>query len=183
LLEDWEKGAAIAFKGPGETLMLLGHSTGHVGQSLWLDVCHGRREGPPPPVDLGVERRLGELARHLIGGGLATAVHDISDGGALVAIAEMVLASGTGVELTLPNVPDPAAIFFGEDQGRMLVTTTDPDAVKAAASAAKIFSAPIGRTGGDSLAGPGFSVELADLRAAHESFFPRLMGSELTPEF
>ena len=31
--------------------------------------------------------------------------------------------------------------------------------------------------------GPGFSVSLADLRAAHEGFFPKLMGSELTPEF
>ncbi|MEP6983274.1 MAG: AIR synthase-related protein, partial [Sphingomicrobium sp.] len=183
LLEDWEKSTTIGFKAEGETLMLLGHSTGHVGQSLWLEVCHDRREGPPPQVDLAVERSLGELVRQLIGDGLVSAVHDISDGGALIAIAEMALAGGIGVEVTLPNVPNPTAILFGEDQGRMLVATTDPDAVKAAASAAKIFSAPIGRTGGNALSGPAFSVSLADLRAAHEGFLPRLMGSELTPEF
>ena len=130
-----------------------------------------------------VERRLGELVRGLVSQSLVTAVHDISDGGALVAIAEMALAGGIGAELTLPNVPNPAATFFGEDQGRMLVTTRDPDAVTAAATAAKIFSAPIGRTHGDRLAGPGFSVELDDLRAAHEGFFLTLMGSELQPEF
>jgi len=178
LLDDWQKNATIAFKRAGEELVLLGHSTGHVGQSLWLELCHGRREGPPPPVDLAVERRLGELVRKLIDDGTVTAVHDISDGGALVAIAEMAMAGGVGVEVTLPNVPNPSAIFFGEDQGRMLVTTTDPAAVQAAASEATIFSAPIGKTGGDAVSGPGFSVSIADLRAAHEGFFPRLMGAD-----
>jgi phosphoribosylformylglycinamidine (FGAM) synthase-like enzyme len=166
LLEDWEKSATIGFKAEGETLMLLGHSTGHVGQSLWLEVCHNRREGRPPQVDLAVERSLGELVRQLIGEGLVSAVHDISDGGALPAIAEMALAGGIGVEVTLPNVPNPTAILFGEDQGRMLVATTDPDAVKAAASASKLFSAPIGRIGGYALSGPAFSVSVADLRCA-----------------
>ena len=123
------------------------------------------------------------MVRQLIREGLVSAVHDISDGGALVAIAEMGLAGGSGVEVTLPNVPNPAAIFFGEDQGRMLVATTDPESVKAAATAAKIFSAPIGRIGGNTLIGPAFTVSLADLRGAHEVFFPKLMGSELTPAF
>ena len=182
LLDDWEKSTTIAFKAEGETLLLLGHSTGHVGQSLWLDVCHDRRDGPPPGVDLAVERRLGELIRKLTAQGLATAMHDVSDGGALVAIAEMALAGGIGVEVTLPNVPNPAAILFGEDQGRALVTAVDPDAVVAAATAATIFAAPIGRTGGNDLSGPGFNASLADLRAAHEGFFPKLMSSELTPE-
>jgi phosphoribosylformylglycinamidine synthase len=182
LLEDWEKSATAGFKAPGETLVLLGHSSGHVGQSLWLELVLRWREGHPPAVDLGVERRLGELLRQLIAGGQVTAAHDISDGGALVAIAEMALTGGMGVEVTLPNVPNPAAILFGEDQGRALVTTTDPEAVIAAATVSNIFAAAIGRTGGDAVTGPGFRADLAALRAAHEGFFPRLMGSELTPE-
>jgi phosphoribosylformylglycinamidine synthase len=183
LLDDWEKSATIAFKNKGETLILLGHSTGHVGQSLWLDVCHGRREGEPPSVDLAVERRLGGLMRKLIGEGLVSAAHDVSDGGALVAISEMALAGGRGVDLTLPNVANPAAILFGEDQGRVLVTASDPNAVVAAATAANIFAAPIGTVGGDAVEAPSFRASLSDLRAAHDGFFRRLMGSELTPEF
>jgi phosphoribosylformylglycinamidine synthase subunit PurL len=183
LLDDWEKSASIAFKREGETLLLLGHSTGHVGQSLWLEVCHGRREGEPPPVDLAVERRLGELVRQLITTNLVSAVHDTSDGGALVSIAEMALAGSIGARITLPTAANPAAVMFGEDQGRVLVTTTNPDAVIARASAANIYSARVGQTGGDAVDGPGFSAGLADLRAAHEGFFPRLMGGELTPEF
>jgi phosphoribosylformylglycinamidine synthase len=183
LLHDWEKSATIGFKADGQALILLGHSTGHVGQSLWLDVCHGRRDGMAPTVDLGVERRLGELLIKLIAEGIVTAVHDISDGGALVAIAEMAVAGGVGVDISLPNVPNPAAVLFGEDQGRAIVTTDDPETVVAAATGANIFAAAIGRTGGMAVSGPGFSASLSDLRTAHEGFFPKLMGSELTPEF
>jgi len=178
LLADWERSATIGFKAEGEALVLLGHSTGHVGQSLWLEVCHGRRDGPPPTVDLGVERRLGELLRQLIATGAVTAAHDISDGGALIAIAEMALAGDIGVQLSLPDVANPAAILFGEDQGRALVTTRDVDGVVAAATAANLFAAPVGSIGGDALCAPGFSVPLAELRAANESFFPRLMGAD-----
>jgi phosphoribosylformylglycinamidine synthase len=188
LLENWEKSATIAFKHEGESLMLIGHSTGHVGQSLWLEVCHGRREGSPPAVDLSVERRLGTVARVLIAGGKVTAVHDISDGGALVAIAEMALAGRIGAELKLPSASNAAAVLFGEDQGRMLVTTPSPESVRAIANAAQLFAIEIGTTGGDSIIvrsgrdGTGETISLAELSAAHEGFFPRLMGSELTPE-
>ncbi len=175
LLGDWNRSATLGFKQEGLALVLIGHSTGHVGQSLWLREVHGRQDGDAPTVDLAVERRLGELLQTMIGAGQIAAVHDISDGGALVAIAEMALASGVGVETTLPDVPNPAAILFGEDQGRALVATNDPEGVIAQASAANLFAARIGTTGGDAVSGPGFSVALADLRRAHEGFFPALM--------
>jgi phosphoribosylformylglycinamidine synthase len=57
-------------------------------------ICHGRREGAPPPVDLPVERGWASCSR-LIADGLVSAVHDCSDGGAAVAMAEMALAGGT----------------------------------------------------------------------------------------
>jgi phosphoribosylformylglycinamidine synthase len=185
LLDDSSKMATIGFKTEGEHIILIGHTKGHVGQSLWLEVCHGRREGPPPPVDLAAERRAGECIRKLIAGGLINAVHDCSDGGAAVAVAEMALAGNIGLEMTVvEEIPNPGAILFGEDQGRFIVTTNDPDAVRAAANAAQLFTVPIGTTGGDSLAfdmvgrGGRQSVSLAELRKAHESFFPRLMGED-----
>jgi hypothetical protein len=80
-------------------------------------------------------------------------------------------------------------VLFGEDQGRMLVTTRWPEAVRSIANAAQIFAIEIGLTGGDSIVirssstGASQSVTLDQLRSAHEGFFPKLMGSELTPEF
>jgi phosphoribosylformylglycinamidine synthase len=190
LLENWENSATIAFKAEGEQVIIIGHSNSHVGRSLWLDLCHGRREGRAPPVDLAAEKRAGECIRKLIADGLVTAVHDCSDGGAAVAVAEMALAGNIGLRMTVvEQIPNPAAILFGEDQGRYIVSTNDPERVRAAANAAQLFAVPIGTTGGDRITfdllgrGGEQSVSLADLRSAHEGFFPRLMGSELTPEF
>ncbi len=185
LLKDWSNSATIAFKAAGEHIILIGHTRGHVGQSLWLDVCHGRREGPSPPVDLAAEKRAGTCIRKLIADGLVTAVHDCSDGGAAVAVAEMALAGNVGLEMiVVQEIPNPAAILFGEDQGRYVVTTKDPDAVRAAANAAQLFTVPIGTTGGDAITfdligrGGKQSVSLAELRSANEGFFPKMMGQD-----
>jgi len=179
------KAATIGFKGEGETIVLIGHSDSHVGQSLWLKECHGRSDGPPPPVDLAAERRAGELIGKLIASGAVSAVHDCSDGGAAVALAEMALAGGIGLSMTVvPQIPNPATILFGEDQGRFVVTTREPAAIRAAANAAQLFAVEIGTTGGDRLTfdlverGGQQTVSLADLSAAHDGFFPKLMGAD-----
>jgi phosphoribosylformylglycinamidine synthase subunit PurL len=59
LLKDWTKNATIAFKGIGDVILVIGTRGGHLGQSVWLRECHGREEGPPPPVDLAAERKTG----------------------------------------------------------------------------------------------------------------------------
>ena len=183
LLADWSKSATIAFKAAGEDIILIGHTKGHVGQSVWLRELHGREEGSPPPVDLAVERRAGELIRALIAEGLVTAVHDCADGGAAVTVAEMALAGNIGMTMpVVPQIPNPAALLFGEDQGRYVVTSRDGAAVRARATAVNLFSVPIGTTGGNALTfdlidrGGPQTVTLADLRAAHEGFFPTLMN-------
>ena len=148
-----------AFKAEGEDIWLIGGPGSHLGQSLWLRELQDREDGPPPPVNLDAERRNGETVRQLIAEGAVTAVHDISDGGLLVALAEMALAGGIGanLETSLSSAP----VAFGEDQGRYLVT----------APVAPPGGRWIGRTGGDTIGG----ARLADLRNAHEGFFPQLM--------
>jgi phosphoribosylformylglycinamidine synthase len=206
LLDDWSKSATIAFKGEGEALWLIGGDTRHLGQSLWLQECQGRREGNPPSVDLELEQKAGKLVRQFIAEGLVTAVHDISDGGLLVAIAEMALAGGLGVDVepqwiveetgpqTVRGLYEPTLArlipeLFGEDQGRYLVTTTNAEDYRAleAAKAAGISCSYLGFVGGDSIsigdmpgsAGNFADIPLADLRTAHEGFFPALMQGEL----
>ncbi len=164
LLADWTKSATIAFKAAGETIALIGKTRGHLGQSLWLREVAGREDGPPPPVDLGAEKTNGDTVRALILNGVVSAVHDVSDGGLLVAIAEMALASGIGANLTLPDGAT-HAYAFGEDQARYVVTL--PAGVPLPEGALII-----GTTGGDTV----LDVPLADLRTAHEGFFPALMG-------
>ncbi|WP_448585825.1 phosphoribosylformylglycinamidine synthase subunit PurL [Thermaurantiacus sp.] len=172
VLADWAQAVSLAFKAEGEAIWLVGASRGHLGQSLWLRECHGREEGPPPPVDLEAERLAGDWVRARITEGTATAVHDLSDGGLLVALAEMALAGGLGATVTPDPALDPAAWAFGECQGRYLLTTA-PDALL---PACPVPLQRIGTTGGEALRVEGHGAQhLGALRAVHESFFAALM--------
>jgi phosphoribosylformylglycinamidine synthase len=177
LLGDIAKAATIAFKAPGESIFLVGETRGHLGQSLWLREIAGREDGPPPPVDLAAERRIGDLVRRLIGEGLVTAVHDCADGGLLVAIGEMALAGGIGATIDAPGRGIPRhAWFFGEDQARYVVTSDQQDAVLNACREAGLTATPLGQTGGEDIAVSAARVVPLDrLRKSHEAFLPRLM--------
>ncbi|KUR71812.1 phosphoribosylformylglycinamidine synthase [Novosphingobium fuchskuhlense] len=164
LMENHETMVKIAFKAEGEAIFVIGQSNGHLGQSLWLREIHGREEGAPPPVDLAAERAHGEFVRKLIAEGKVSAVHDVSDGGLLVALAEMALASGIGCQIE--EIGDHFTAF-GEDQGRYVVTSAVAETIQAAG----IPMTRIGATGGTAVTGPGFAVEIAALREANEAFF------------
>src|SRR5437660_9832312 len=121
LVDDFTKSTTLAFKAADEAILLIGETKGWLGQSLYLrDICE-REEGAPPPVELAAERRNGDFLRALIAESLATAVHDVSDGGLLVALAEMAIASGIGAELSAAPLAA-HAFWFGEDQARYVVT-------------------------------------------------------------
>jgi phosphoribosylformylglycinamidine synthase len=171
--------AGYAGMKPGDTLLLLGVSHGELGASLYLREILGREDGAPPPVDLVAERRHGEFVRGLIEGGRVSAVHDLSDGGLLVAAAEMALASGVGLALALTSQTHAHALLLGEDQGRYLIATAHPDAVVALAHAAAVNVAPVGRAGGQRFSsGALFDIPLSQLREAHEGWLPAYMSGE-----
>jgi phosphoribosylformylglycinamidine synthase subunit PurL len=183
LIEDHAKAASLAFKAAGDAIVLIGTTTGHLGQTLYLREVLGREDGAPPTVDLAAERRHGDFVREMILAGRVSACHDVADGGLAVAVAEMALASGIGATLAPPTpsskgAPALHAWLFGEDQGRYLLTAGDPDAVLAAANKAKVPAAVVGRTGGAALAVEGLGeVALAELRRVNERWFPDYMAA------
>lgn len=172
LIADYAKHADFSSLKAGDALVLLGETKGELGASMYLREILGREDGAPPPVDLAVERRNGELVRKLIQADVLRVVHDLSDGGLVAAAAEMALASNLGVELTL-GAEAPHAQLFAEDQARYLVGVSDPAAVLNAAQAAGVPAAVIGKAGGDALSASGlFTLPLARLRQAHEGWMP-----------
>ncbi len=180
VLNDFMKSMSLAFKAEGQVILLIGHSQGWLGQSLYLrDIC-GREEGAPPPVDLVAEKLNGEFIHGLVQDGRVTAAHDLSDGGLAVALAEMAIASGLGATLDAPSakVP-PHAFWFGEDQARYVVTARaeDADRIVADARAAGVPIAKIGVTGGNALALPGESpIQIAALSEKFEGWLPAYMA-------
>ncbi len=178
VLDNFEKSASIAFKAADQAILLIGETRGWLGQSIYLrDICE-REEGAPPPVDLAAERRNGDFVRALIAEGAVTAVHDVSDGGLVVALAEMAMASGIGAELDAPPIPA-HAFWFGEDQARYVVTA-DPGKAGRILDRAKAAGIPvreIGTTGGDALTLAGERpVPIAKLRDTFEGWFPAFMS-------
>ena len=166
---------------PGLHLVLVGGPGTWLGQSLWLREVAGREEGAPPPVDLPAERRNGDLVRELIARGLVAGCHDVSDGGLLVALAEMAMAGGTGAEL---DAGGDLAFWFGEDGARYVLAVPEPVPVLAAAAAVGVPARILGRSDappGSKQPGlklpDGVLISLSDLDSAHRRFFPEWMES------
>jgi phosphoribosylformylglycinamidine synthase subunit PurL len=181
VLADFQKSATIAFKAPGQSILLIGETSGWLGQSLYLrDVC-GREEGAPPPVDLATEKRNGDFVRALIGEGIATAVHDVSDGGLAVALAEMAMASGIGARVEADGLPH--GFWFGEDQARYVVSVATERAADVIARAEKagVSLRALGTTGGDALTlGVERPILVKTLAQRFEGWLPAYMAGHET---
>ncbi|CAM3766010.1 hypothetical protein NORO109296_06835 [Nocardiopsis rhodophaea] len=109
-------------------------------------------------------------------------VHDLSDGGLVVALAESALRGGTGCRVALPD--DPFVALFSESTARAIVAIR-PDAEAAFTELCARHGVPateIGTVGGTALSithpGGGFDIELDELRTAYEGTLPEIFDGE-----
>jgi phosphoribosylformylglycinamidine synthase len=182
LLKNVNRMATIAFKREGDAIILIGETKGHLGQSIYLREIEGKEEGAAPPVDLALEKKNGDFVRSLIEAGRVDTVHDLSDGGLLVALAEMALPSRIGVKVAPPAGGDAISFLYGEDQARYLVATADAERILADAKASGVTAVLLGRAGGDKIAVEGAGeIAITALARAHEGWFPNYMGGTEVP--
>jgi len=178
LLEDYDLRMGFGNVTEGDTLVLIGETHGELGASIYLREILGREDGAPPPVDLALEKKHGDFVRGLIPTGLVAGLHDLSDGGLLIAAADIALASKVGVTLNASSHAHAHPYLFGEDQARYLVATPDPDALLAAAKEAGVHANLAGVAGGDAFASTDlFCIPLETLHTAHEAWLPGFMGA------
>jgi phosphoribosylformylglycinamidine synthase II len=180
LLENVARMATIAFKRDGDAILVIGETRGHLGQSIYLREIEGKEAGAAPAVDLRAEKRNGDFVRALIASGRVDTAHDLSDGGLLVALAEMAIAGNRGAAL------EPASIghLFGEDQARYVIAVPPGEAerIRGAARDAGVAATQIGVIGGNKLDIKDHgSIALATLKSAHERWFPAYMSGEEIP--
>lgn len=180
VIANYSQAVGIAPKAAGLSVLLVGGAGIHLGQSLYLRHIFGKEEGPPPPVQLEDERRTGDFVRTHILNGTISSCHDISDGGLLVALAEMALASSSiGINLYDPKTQLCAGFWFGEDQGRYIVITNDGDSLIKAADKADVSILELGKTTSNAsltLEG-GFDIPISEIRETHEAWLPNYMAA------
>lgn len=188
VVKDISQTATIGFKTDGQSIYILGKTVGHLGCSLYLRDVIGKAStdlGAAPKVNLNAEKAHGDFIRMAIRGGLTNTVHDVSDGGLLVAIAEMALAGNIGFDITLDSDIPAHALWFGEDQGRYVfcVDEAKQDDLSAAIEKAEkvektgLFIRKLGKTGGKELTLDGRAlISIKELRNSHEGWFPDFMS-------
>jgi phosphoribosylformylglycinamidine synthase len=166
---------------PGETLFLLGDTRDEFDGSIWAQVTADHLGGMPPQVDLAGEKLLAQVLVSASRDGLASAAHDLSEGGLIQAVAEAALAGETGCRILLPEGEDPFVWLFSESAGRALVAVprTEESRFRAMCEARGLPATRIGVSdnGSDSVEVQGlFSVTLEELRSTSEGVLPRLFG-------
>jgi len=182
VIDDIEKHVRMAFRDEGDAIVLLGENTGELGGSEYLKVVHGLVAGDAPRIDLARERALQRTLVALAEAGLAKSAHDCAEGGLAVAIAESAIAGDVGVDVTLDaGSLRPAPLFFGEAQGRAVVSCAADD-VERVVQVARELGVPalqIGRVAGGSfrLAAGAVAIDapLASIAEVYETAIPRLM--------
>lgn len=179
-LDDWANMAKIAGANEGEVVMLIGCDGAHLGQTVYMRDILGETAGPPPEVDLTAERYNGDFVRSAINNGQVSSCHDISQGGLALALAEMCMAGGYGMEIDLTDVLMPMhGLLFGEDQARYVITVEEKMAQFLANNAADagVQFRVLGNVGGDKLVVKDvLALDVAEMKTAHENWFPDYMG-------
>ncbi|MBV6632420.1 MAG: phosphoribosylformylglycinamidine synthase subunit PurL [Alphaproteobacteria bacterium] len=158
----------------GDELYLLGDTQGHLGQSVYLREIAGHEAGPPPPVDLATERKHGEIVRKLIADSVVDAAHDLSDGGLGIALIEMLMAGEIGCQVDTALTGKDVGFWFGEDQGRYLLATRDPAALRKIVGDAPLT--PVGKIGGDSFVFGETEIAISSLVERHQGWMPNWMS-------
>jgi phosphoribosylformylglycinamidine synthase len=175
-----------AFQAAGDAVICLGATRGALGGSQYLTLAAGDVFGAPPPVDLAAERALVDCLVECAESRLLASAHDVSEGGLAVALVECAAlapdAFGCDVDLAeAEGALAPAAVLFGEDHGRAVVSARQSDVAAVLASArrhgvpARVVGS-VGRPAGAvriGAAGRRVELPVRRLREIYENAIPR----------
>jgi phosphoribosylformylglycinamidine synthase subunit PurL len=174
LIQDSNKSTTISIKATGNLLLIIGETKGHIHQSaLCYDILHIKK-GPPPSINLAEEKKNSFFVRDLINKKIALSVHDISDGGIALTIAEMCMSGKIGANITT-NLIDAERIkfLFGEDQARYVieVKSADYDNIVKLAKEKEVSLLQIGSTKAENLTIDDIKITVEDMLTLNNKWF------------
>jgi phosphoribosylformylglycinamidine synthase len=179
VIDDYDNAVGSGFTAQGAMAFVVGATHGALGASLYQrDILGNKDIVAPPAVDLQAELRHGAFIREAIGDKLVSAAHDVSDGGLLVATAEMCMRHGLGLS---SDMQGDASYWFGEDQARYVVQVSADHVAAFTEKAARdnVFIAKIGEIGGSDLTiTDTLLISIEELNQINESWLPDLMSGK-----
>ncbi len=180
VFEDVSRHATPAFKREGDMVVVIGGgSEVSLAGSEYSEIVHGRVAGGPSGPDLVAEKKTTDLVREMVRSGLVDTAHDVSGGGEIVAVTEMALAGGLGIEYLEGELERMSAgqgggradvALFGESGDTFLVAVPEErwEELQDALTQAAGYDW-IGTVGGDSIkVGDAIDLKLSTLRQAYE---------------
>ena len=182
IIDNWQQAVGTGLTETDNALFVIGQTPetrdGWLGCSVYAREISNREGGAPPTVDPELEGRHGTLVRRAIADGLIDAAHDISDGGLMVAMAEMVMSGQCGAKIALPDSDTLHGWAFGEDQARYIVSVRDVAAFSALCEDAGVDAVQIGETISETqlTAGSLPPISKEEMVRWHTSPIPDLMG-------
>ncbi len=173
LIRDLSNTMTIDLKNEGNVLCLIGESNNHLGNSHYLSIIQNKEDGGTPSINLDDELKNGKFILDCVANKLLKSVHDVGEGGVLIAIAEMCISGMQGIKIDITK-DFLHGFFFGEDQARYLVEVSqnklEQIEVDASKSAVKIER--IGEIGGTSISINSIGeIELSSLIDHHTKWF------------
>ncbi len=129
-----------------------------------------------PGFDLGAAFQVHRRVAELIGLGQIVAAHDVSDGGLVVALAEMCIASGLGAVIDLPAATVPFDLFEESVATYVLEMPAEEAAISGLPVIGKVTTEPVLRI--SSPTNETIEVAVSDLGAAWRS--PLMQGGGRT---
>lgn len=153
VLEDVTKHMTMEFKEEGDLVLLIGETKDEIGGSEYLSRIHGLETGRIPELNMALEIRVQETVLQAIEKGWMASVHDVSEGGIGIALAESAIAGGMGATVEIPSNLKKDRVLFSESQSRFLVSLKKEhlENVEKALKAREVPFTLLGKTGGDSL--------------------------------
>ncbi|MDQ6710887.1 MAG: phosphoribosylformylglycinamidine synthase subunit PurL [Candidatus Dormibacteraeota bacterium] len=175
IIDDLDHRCQAAFQEDGDLVFVLGETREELAGSTYLEVQSVPLTGAPPAVDLDQESRLQAAVLQCTAQDVLRSAHDVSEGGLVVALAESVLYGSRGLRCpALVGSVSQAALYFGESQGRIVVSVTPrrvPDLQHIMAQHGIPLKA-LGVIGGETFqVGPDIRLPLHVLREAWETPF------------
>jgi phosphoribosylformylglycinamidine synthase II len=174
LIENLNHFSTPHLKRDNDTVLLVGKTDGYLGQSIYAKEILNITSGLPPKVNLKNEKKIGDAIRDLININKLDTVHDISDGGFLVALTEMSISGGIGVKIHLDEKDVSPKFLFGEDQGRYIISVPDEliSDILRILELKNIFFQKIGKTSGTKIIiNDSEEIEIKSLKKIHEDWF------------